>query len=120
MRVVLGDLHGAHRACNEGSLIRRTLDASSDHNEMAALVGEGEEADTMTSDTRPPYKEIIHDDAFATNYQASRNKALSEDADTDVEGPSYARCLKNTESMLVTLGVKIINPAADRGFFIFF
>lgn len=48
-------------------------------------VGEGKEADTMTPDTQPLYKEIIHDDVLATNYQASRNKTLSKDADADVE-----------------------------------
>lgn len=31
-------------------------------------LGVGEEADTMTPDTRAPYKEIIHDDVPATNY----------------------------------------------------
>jgi len=64
-------------------------------------VGVGEEADTMTPDTRAPYKEIIHD-VLATNYSVSRNEAPLEDADTDAEKLSSAQQTPKTHTCTPT------------------
>lgn len=61
------DFHRAHRASNEGSLIRGRRWTQTRPWWDSSGAGVGEEADTMTPDTQAPYKEIIHD-VHATNY----------------------------------------------------
>lgn len=61
------DFHSAHRASNEGPLIRGRRWTQTRPWWDSSGVGVGEEADTMTPDTQAPYKEIIHD-VLATNY----------------------------------------------------